>query len=85
MATTTKGNVIVENIKVGNIHYEFEYCCGIKCEVITLPIRDENGTWRWKSRNMNNDNIIDYAVTEEMSHYSPNLYDYEAYKVKYWL
>lgn len=32
--TTTNGNIIVENIKVGDIHYEFAYGCGIKCEVI---------------------------------------------------
>ena len=33
--TLTKGNVIVENIKIGDIHYEYEYNLGIKCEVIT--------------------------------------------------
>ena len=35
--TKTKGNVIVENIKIGDIHYEFEYGIGIKTEVISIP------------------------------------------------
>jgi len=37
MKTYTKGNVIVEEIKVGDIHYEYELGVGIKCEVTTLP------------------------------------------------
>lgn len=83
--TLTKGNVIVEDIKIGDIHYEFEYGMGIKSEVVTLPVRDEKGYWTWKSKNLNSDNIIDYGVTEGMSHYSANLYDYEAYTVKTWI
>ena len=47
--THTKGNVIVEEIKIGDIHYEYEYGTGMKCEVLTLPIRDDNGLWEWKS------------------------------------
>lgn len=35
--TFTKGNIIVEDIKVGDIQYEFEYGMGIKSEVVTLP------------------------------------------------
>jgi len=85
MATLTKGNVIVENIKVGDIHYEFEYNIGIKCEVITLPVRDNKGYWTWESRNLKNNTVIKYGVTEGLSHYGPNLYDYEAYKVKTWI
>lgn len=83
--TITKGNVIVEDIKIGDIHYEFEYNMGIKSEVITLPERDENGYWSWKSKNFKTGNIIDYGVNEKYSHYGPNLYDYEAYKVKHWI
>ena len=82
MVTRTKGNVIVENIKVGDTHYEFEYGMGIKCEVITLPIRDDKGFWTWKSKNITTDGEIDYLVTEGMEHYSSNLYDYNAYGVK---
>jgi len=82
--TRTKGNVIIENIKIGDIHYEFEYGIGIKCEVISLPQRDENGYWTWKSKNLNTDRIIDYVVNEKYTHYGPNLYDYVAYNVKEW-
>lgn len=85
MATLTKGNVIVENIKIGDIHYEFEYGMGIKCEVITLPIRDAEGYWSWKSKNLNTGKIIGYGVREGFAHYSNNLYDYEAYQVSIWL
>ena len=81
----TKGNVIVENIKVGDIHYEFEYNVGIKCEVISLPIRNDEGYWTWQSKNLLTGKIIEYGVTEKMSHYAPNLYDYEAYNVSTWM
>ena len=81
MTTYTKGNVIVEVIKVGDIHYEYELGEGIKCEVITLPALNESGQYEWKSRNMNTDKVIDYLVDPKYSHYSANLYDYEAYKV----
>lgn len=83
--TLTKGNVIVDNIKVGDIHYEFEYGIGIKCEVITLPVRNKEGFWTWKSKNLNTGKIINYGVQEGMSHYAPNLYDYIAYKVSNWI
>jgi hypothetical protein len=29
MDVTTKGNVVANKIKVGDIHYEFEYGCAI--------------------------------------------------------
>ena len=45
--THTKGNVIVEQIKVGDIHYEYEYGIGIKCEVLTKPKLNEDGDWVW--------------------------------------
>lgn len=80
--TFTKGNVIVENIKIGDIHYEYEYGLGIKCEVMTLPERTDEGYWSWKSKNCTTGEEIEYGVTEGMAHYSSNLYDYEAYKVE---
>jgi len=80
--TKTKGNVIVENIKVGDIHYEYAYGLGIKCEVISEPIaRESHGDfiWIWKSKNLNSGNIIEYAVNNRYPFYGPELYDYEAY------
>jgi len=58
---------------------------GVKCEVITLPIRDEEGCWTWKSKNVNTGKIIMYSVCEGFSYYSSNLYDYEAYAVTKWI
>jgi hypothetical protein len=65
MSILTKGNVIVENIKIGDIHYEFEYGMGIKCQVMSLPIRDQRGYWTWQSKNLKTDKVIDYGVSEE--------------------
>ena len=48
--TRTRGNVIVEDIKIGDVHYEYEYGVGIKCEVITLPELNEDGQYEWESR-----------------------------------
>lgn len=88
----TKGNVIVNNIKIGDIHFEYEYGMAIKSRVITLPqsTKHEDGSvyWSWTSQHILadgtevKDDVIQYGVTEGMSHYGPNLYDYEAYQVK---
>ena len=85
MKTYTKGNVIVEEIKVGDIHYEYEWNVGVKCEVITLIKLNDSGQYEWKSRNLNSGKIIDYLVDPKYSHYSSNLYDYEAYKVNVYI
>jgi len=80
--TYTRGSVIVENIKIGDIHYEYEYGVVIKSEVITLPVLNEDGQYQWKNKVLSTGKIIDYMVHTKYQHYSPNLYDYEAYKVK---
>lgn len=85
MKPSTKGGVIVEEIKIGDIHYEYDYGMGIKCEVITLPTLNESGQYEWKSRNVNTGKTIDYLVDPKYSHYSANLYGYEAYKVNTYL
>ena len=79
--THTKGNVIVENIKIGDIHYEYDYGVGIKVEVTSLPVRDDTGYWTWESKQISTGKIISYGMREGFSHYAPNLYDYEAYGV----
>lgn len=83
----TKGNVEVQNIKIGDIHYEFECGMGIKVEVIELPRQcyDDLKCWEWKSKSLTDDSILNYRVCEGFSHYGPNLYNYEAYKVNIWL
>jgi len=76
--THTRGNVIVEEIKVGDIHYEFEYNFCVKTEVITKPTFDGD-CWNWKSKKVNGDTIVNYSVNPNYTHYSSKLYDYEAY------
>jgi hypothetical protein len=78
--THTKGNIIVEEIKIGDTHYEFEYGMCIETKVLTLPVRDDEGYWSWKSVSVKNEKIIDYGVHEKYSHYAPNLYDCIAYE-----
>ena len=78
METHTKGNIIVEKIKVGDVHYEFDYGCFVKVKVITLPILN-NKSWTWKSKHIKSGRIIDYCVTIGYSHYSVKLYDHMAY------
>lgn len=79
MKTHTRGNIIIEEIKLGDIHYEFEYIFVIKSEVIKLPILNEQGNYIWKSKNLLTGNIIDYLVNPDYTYYSCKLYDYEAY------
>lgn len=79
--THTRGNVIVEDIKIGDIHYEYDYGCGIKCEVISLPKRNDDNQWEWNSKNLNSAEEIYYLVDPEYYHYSSKLYDYDAYQV----
>jgi hypothetical protein len=81
MITHTKGGLIIEEIKIGDIHYEYDYGMGMKCEVITLPKLNESSQYEWNSRNVNTGNIINYLVDPKYPHYSPNLYNHEAYKV----
>jgi hypothetical protein len=80
--THTKGNVIVEEINIGDIHYEYDMGVGIKSEVISKPILNEDGNWTWKSKNIISGEEINYMVNPDYPHYSVNLYDYEAYIVK---
>lgn len=79
MKTHTRGNIIVEEIKIGDIHYEFDYGMYIKSEVITKPILNEEGNYIWKSKKKNSEEIINYLVNPKYSHYSPKLYNYMAY------
>lgn len=83
--TKTRGNLTIEDIKIGDIHYEFDYGFGIKCEVLTTPIRNNDKQWTWLSKNVNTGEEIEYLVTEGFEHYGPKLYNYEAYIVEKWI
>ncbi len=74
-----RGNVEVQNIKIGDIHYKYDYGCYVKVEVLTKPKKYGEGGWAWESKNLKTNEIIDYFVSEKYSHYSSKLYDYKAY------
>lgn len=76
--TRTRGNVIIEEIKVGDIHYEYDLGMGIKVQVDTLPVK-KGDQWTWEATHLSSGNKINYLVTEGLTHYGPNLYDYKAY------
>lgn len=78
----TKGNIIVNDINVGDIHYEYDYGVCMKLKVITKPNRSNDGQWAWKSEIISSGKELNYLVKEGLEHYSANLYDYEAYNVK---
>lgn len=77
--TRTKGNVIIEDIKIGDIFYEYEYGIELCSEVISLPVCDQDGLWTWKSKKLKTGEIIEYATHKDYPHYGPNLYTYKAY------
>ena len=64
----TKGNVEVQDIEIGDIHYEFGYGHCIKTEVISLPEETDQGYWEWQSKSLSNGRIINYGVDEKHSH-----------------
>lgn len=74
----TKGDVEVQNIKIGDVQYEYGYGLGIKSTVVTLPVETEPGFWEWKNKT-DNGVTINYGVNEKYAHYSANLYTYRAY------
>lgn len=83
----TKGNVIVNELKAGDVLYEFEYGFCIKTTVKEAPVRvpgseedndTDEGMWQWTG--VKDDGTeISYSVGEKYPHYGPNLYNYEAY------
>ena len=77
--TGTKGNVVVELIKVGDIHYETAHGHWAKVIVKTLPVKNKEGAWVWTSQIFNSDRIVNYSVHPEYTQYAPELYDYPAW------
>ena len=80
----TGGNIIVNNIKVGDKHFEFQYGYGIRLEVLTLPKKKGKG-WAWSSKNLRTGATIEYFVNPAFAPSAPKLYDYEAQKVNTWI
>ena len=78
MKAQTRGGIVLEDIEIGDIHYEYSYGTFIKVKVLTKP-EVEDGVWRWKDENLSSEGTIDYVISESNNHYGPNLYDHEAY------
>jgi hypothetical protein len=80
MDILTKGNVIVNKIKVGDIHWEYDWGSCIKSTVITKPEINKDGNWIWESKEAVTGKTINYLVNPNYpSCYAVNLYDYPAY------
>jgi len=68
MKTYTKGDIIIEDIKIGDIHYEMEYGIYIKSKVKTLPVKEvredeDEFYWSWESIYLDkNDNETDKVI-----------------------
>jgi hypothetical protein len=75
----TRGDVVVNNLKVDDIIYEFEYNLVIVAKVTTTPLRSPDGYWTFDAVNTLNSRVINYAMDENLSHYAPKLYTYMAY------
>ena len=83
--TYTKGDVIVEDIRIGDIHYGYLYNFGVKLQVLTRPFINGDGNWEWKVRRISDGKILTYVVSTRYPHYSANLYTYKAYEVKHYI
>lgn len=84
--TLTKGNIIIEEIKVGDLHFEYELGLGMKLEVLTKPELNDEGNFVWNSKNLTSGRIVNYELNPKYpACYSVNLYDYEAYYVKFYI
>ncbi len=75
MSTKTKGNVIVEQIKVGDVHFEVDLRTQIKVTVLTKPEQNETGNWIWNSETEKGKEVP-YLVNPKYLSFSPELYDY---------
>lgn len=71
----------VKDLKVGDIIYECEYGTNIEVRVLSTPGRsqatehlDYRTQWSWKAENTQTGEVIDYLLTEGLSHYGPRLY-----------
>jgi len=82
MKTMTKGNVIIEELKIGDTIYE--YNTGLHCEsiVMNLPVL-EGDIYSWYAKEKTTNRIIHYKQNVKYPHYGLNIYTYPAYvKVK---
>ena len=69
----TKGGLDVTTLEVGDMTIEREMGMSCVCEVLTKPVRNEQGQWEWRAMNIENSEEINYMVMEGHAHYGPNV------------
>lgn len=80
--TRTRWDIIIDDIKLGDIIYECDYGWCIKAQVTSAPVL-KDGYWSWKAVDMITGKEIDYWASQgnEYNHYSLKLYSYQAYTI----
>lgn len=71
----TAGNIRTEDIRQGDIHYDFASGMYMEVEVISIP-QQKDGVWSWKAMCTTGKAIIDYHVSIDRN---KKLYDHLAY------
>lgn len=65
-------------LRIGDVFYECEMGMNIEARVTSEPVEtgelDGKRQWRWTAENTQNGKVINYLLTEGMSHYGPRLY-----------
>lgn len=85
MQVTKAGEVIVEFIEIGDVHYEFSGDVGCKMTVITEPTLNSAGNYMWESKSLKTGKIHKMMVNPQFPQYAPKLYTQQAYNVKDWI
>jgi len=75
---TTIRDEEIQHLSVGDVIYECEMFMNVEARVTEVPTcvvgQDGRKQWRWKAENTQNGSLIDYLLTEGLSHYGPRLY-----------
>ncbi len=68
----TRGGVVIEEMKIGDILYESEMGMEIQFEVISKPVIENDGerdTATWNGKVIPEGKIVEYVVTDGYQHY----------------
>jgi len=77
-------NMKPSDLKIGDVFYECQSGFNIEARVTSTPESSTDGHegrthWKWTAENTQNDEVINYGLTEGMEHYGPRLYDSPQY------
>jgi hypothetical protein len=68
----------VKDLKAGDVIYECQYATNIEVRLKSAPkligMVDGRNQWEWCGENTQTGEVIDYLLTEGLSHYGPRLY-----------